>query len=76
MEAHAQLRGGGDLRRQQVAGAAWMQVQVVGRRRAAAERQLGETDERAAYTASSSIAAHSGYSDCSQPNSGLSVIGG
>ena len=29
-----------------------------------------------AYTLSSSIARHSGYSDCSQPNSGLSVIGG
>ena len=28
------------------------------------------------YAASVSSARHSGYSDCSQPNSGLSVIGG
>ena len=28
------------------------------------------------YTASVSITRHNGYSDCSHPNSGLSVIGG
>ena len=47
MEAHAELGRGGDLGRQQIAGVARMQVQVIARCRAAAEGQLGETDERA-----------------------------
>ena len=45
VEAEADLARGGDLGRQQVAGAGGVDVQVVGRRRAAAQRQLGQADE-------------------------------
>ena len=47
VEADAELAGGGDLGAEQVAGAARVQVEVVGRGRAPAEGQLGQTDERA-----------------------------
>ena len=46
VEAHAEVGRRGDLGRQQVAGAARVQVEVVGRRRAARQRQLGEADPR------------------------------
>ena len=62
---------------EQVAGAVRVEVEVVGRRRAARQRQLGQPDPRRQVGAPPCRAPrHSGYSDCSQPNSGLSVIGG
>jgi hypothetical protein len=46
MEAHAQLAGRLDLGRQQVTASGRVDVEVVGRGGAAAERQLGEADPR------------------------------
>ena len=72
-----ELACGGDLRRQQVAGAARVQVEVIGRRGAAAERQFGQADERAGvHRLLVDRRATAGTAICSQPNSGLSVIGG
>ena len=47
MKAHAEVGRRGDLRRQEVTCVARVQVQMIGGGRAAAERQLGEADERA-----------------------------
>ena len=46
VEAHAELAGRRDLGGDQVAAAARVHVEVVGRRRAPAERQLGQADPR------------------------------
>ena len=46
MEAQAEVAGGGDLRRQQVAATAGMEVEVVARRGAAGQCELGESDPR------------------------------
>ena len=46
VEAHAEVAGGVDLGGEEVAGPVGMEVQVVGRRRAARQRQLGEPDPR------------------------------
>ena len=46
MEAHAEIRGGVDLGGEQVAGAAGMDVEVVRRRRATRQGELGEADPR------------------------------
>ena len=46
VEPHAEVAGRVDLGAEQVAGAAGVQVEVVGRRRAPAERQLGQPDPR------------------------------
>ena len=46
MEAHADVAGGLDLGGQQIAGAVRVQVEVIGRRRAPGQRQLGEPDPR------------------------------
>ena len=46
MEAHAEIRGGVDLGGEEVAGAAGVDVQVVRRRRATRQGELGEPDPR------------------------------
>ena len=46
VEAHAEVAGGVDLGGEEVAGPVGVEVQVVGRRRAARQRQLGEPDPR------------------------------
>ena len=46
MEAHAELGRGADLGADQVAAAPRMHVEVVGGRRAPAERELGQPDPR------------------------------
>ena len=68
-------RGRGDLGADQVAAAARVDVEVVGGRRAAAERELGEADPRRDVRGLLVEPAHSGYSVVSQSKSDARVRG-